>query len=472
MKVNASRFLVKVTSALFIHYPLLSLLVFSVAVACSSIQLDTSKALLIYGVGAFLLIICLNIIKIQKFGPAYTIILYTIVTHFGYPIVYLIQGNELLIQITSNRHLYVQYLPHVLALSFIGCYSFIIGWQFKQKIRISNNKPKRLTTSNLLDKQQVSPLEKYYLIISTSMIFAFCIILTINVLQGNLLSVGYAGVKDWLATRPLLAYMQRMFWVSLIPVVVFKNKRFLKLNMIPVCIILVLLLLTGNRNDILYPLAIAFSLYCLVNKVVPKLPLLIGVIILFVINPAIAASRKEAGISLHNLSWGFSDAIIEMGGQVNPFSIIFYLVHNGLEFTKGLTIILPSISILNLNLFYSTSDYLNSIYYVPKLLASLNHFGQAFSMIGEMYLNFGIIGIIVCFCLYGFFANRIENKSLTGIRLVFYGQFSVLMMLWVRNSLMFNITILLFSLLLYLISWFSHQILGKRSKGLLSNNKE
>ncbi|MCY9006775.1 O-antigen polysaccharide polymerase Wzy [Peribacillus frigoritolerans] len=429
------------------------LAIFSVILILKSTNLNIEVILVIYGIGAIFLVIQLNTIPIQKFGPAYSIMLYTILTQFGFAIVYLIANKDVYInELYVNRHLYINYLPQVFAISFVGCYSFFIGIRSSEVFGIKQKKEEKseLTTRTILFRKR---LRENYLFISTIIIYIFAIVLLAVTVKEGLLYKDYSVVKEVFGEKSFLAYLQNFFWVAVIPIALLGENKTFKINIIPMGIIILILLLTGNRNDVLIPLAIGFSIYCLVKKRVPKILLYIGLLILFVINPAISATRKDGGLSLTDLSWGFSDALIEMGGQVNPFTVVVFLVENGFDKLHGLSLILPTISIFNLNIYYSTSDFLNSVFHIPNILALQDHYGQAFSMMGEMWLNFGVIGVVACYYIYGYYSNKIEKSSLSSVQLIFYGQFSILMMYWVRNSLMFNIIIIIFSVLLYSIIW-------------------
>ncbi len=420
------------------------------------ISLDTETSLQLYGIGSVLLLLHLNIIKIQKFSPSYTVVLYTIFTHFGFGMVYLVTIKYEFVNFLMLRsHLYLEYLPTVFAISFVGVSSFFSGWSIKQilsKGKMGTKKTKSIHSKRFSDK-----LRSTYLIISTFISYGFAITLLGIVLRGGLLSIGYIEIKEALSVS-FYSYLQMLFWISIVPIAVLGDKKTFILNSMPIILITVLLLATGNRNDILYPLSIAFSLYCLVHKKVPTKLLIVGLIIVFIINPAIAATRKEGLFSLSDLSFGFIDATREMGGQVSPFSIVIHFVENGMQKMHGLSMILPTLAVLNLNIFYTTSEYLNSLYHIPNVIALHNHYGRAFSMIAEMWINFGVVGVALVYGIYGYLSNKIEKATLTHKELIFYGQFSVLMMYWVRNALMFNILLIIFSISMYLVAVFTTKV--------------
>jgi oligosaccharide repeat unit polymerase len=388
----------------------------------------------------------------QKFGPAYSIILYTIFTHFGYSIALIFTSYDELIKVLSNnRHLYIEYLPRVMSISYLAILAFIIGWH-TDKFIVMKNKSKRLRTDISSNHKST------YVKVSTVVVYLYFAILIYYALSYGIIGQSYIIVKEVFASQ-FLSYLQRLFWVATVPLVIFAKKRDFLINAAPLTGIFAILMLTGNRNDILIPLVVGFSVFTLKNRKLLKVPLIIGLFTVFILNPLISEIRQAGIFTINSISNGIEAALLEMGLQVNPFSIIMYLTENGVNPMRGLTILLPSFAILNLNFLYTTNDFLSSMYNVQRLLENQNHLGQAFSMIGEMWINFGVLGAVLVYFAFGKFSRKMEKKITTDYDLLIYGQIALIMMYWVRNLILFNIILVIFSIALH---YFTKKLAVKR----------
>ena len=183
------------------------------------------------------------------------------------------------------------------------------------------------------------------------------------------------------------------------------------------------------------------------------------------INPIITNYRQTGitDIVFFDMYSSFRLSMIEMGSQINPFTVMLSIFENKNEFLFGKTILLPTFAILNLNVLYSTQEYLVSEFNFDYLLVNKGHEGRAFSMIAEFYFNFGIY--LSSYFLYslGNILSRIERKEMTYVRFVLYGQFMLLLLHWVRNSIMFNSIIIIFQLIVFsLISIIIHITRGNK----------
>ena len=146
------------------------------------------------------------------------------------------------------------------------------------------------------------------------------------------------------------------------------------------------------------------------------------------------------------------DAIMEMGGQINPLTVTVSLFDRGIiSHMYGLTLLLPTIADINLGLIYSGNMYRSSIYYVPNILSLDNHYGQGYSMISELWLNFGLIGVmIICFSI-GYVCSSYEQSHMNSNQMIKYGGFSLMLFYWVRNSLQMNIEIVILTFIMIFI---------------------
>lgn len=401
-----------------------------------------------YGIIAILLVFYLNLSEIRLFSPFYIIVLYTVMSHFGFAFVRLINPALVDQYLRINRHVYLTQLPRALQIACIGIILMIMGynsWRRRDKKIDEDNKEERNEEIKLSVRQK-------YIYLCTAIYYIYAITLLVLSISNNLFGANYSTVKRVLMSSSIITHMKTLFWVATIPLAVFIDKRVIKSIAIPAFIITFVLMFTGNRNDVLYPLAIGYSLYCYKNKKTNKWVNAIALIVLFVINPTIAENRANGDLLSASYSLNISRAIMEMGAQIRPLTVIIDLVsRDAISLMCGMTMIIPTLAELNLGILYSGSAYRSSLYYIPNILALDNHYGQGFSMISEFWLNFGIVGVaILCFFI-GVCCAKYEKRLSNDEMLIKYGAWALLLFYWVRNSLMMNFEIVLFAYLMIFI---------------------
>ena len=127
----------------------------------------------------------------------------------------------------------------------------------------------------------------------------------------------------------------------------------------------------------------------------------------------------------------------------------------GYGFQLGMTILVPPLVILLIRALFDSSDYLYSDYNPLYVLERMGHSGRGYSLFAELYVNFGtVISMGVVFLL-SRFAARCEHISSRPRIVLLYFQISTLFMLWARNTIAFNITIVVFALIMDSIAYFA-----------------
>ncbi|MCH1640117.1 O-antigen polysaccharide polymerase Wzy family protein [Paenibacillus timonensis] len=428
---------------------LVASLFFSMAIIVNDHVVDPKTAMQVYGLAAVLFIVKISTTKkIVVFGPTYIILLYTIISCFGYDILVMLNPSEYE-TIASLRHSYMDYFNLANAYYHIGVFSFVFGIMMSK--RKANITPEKKT----LRFSTFSPAErKLFMNLSLGIIYFYILWLVFEVVTGRLPLTNYIEVKDFFRQQSALMYILRATWVAMPTYLFFAEKKDLPRFLIPVSVMFIILMFTGNRNEILYPLAIAIGVYVWRMKVfsgkgVPK-SLIIGTLILvLVINPMVSNTRKDGFETLLSGSFGLRDALLEMGQQLNPFSIILSAIDTGIySFQYGMTMIVPSLSISTLNFIVESDLYKTTFYNPSNVLNYLGHYGRGFSYIAEIYINFGVLGIVIAFFLLGKLSSYIESVCSNSRRLLFFFQLGSLFMLWSRNVLAFNFVIVIFAVLL------------------------
>lgn len=451
---------------LIVNFVLIFGLLFSFLIINSPESISVKTGMKIYGGLCVLLLVKTFLSKnMTTLGPAHILILYTLVSSFGYDMLVLFGGDLFFNTVSSIRHAYLDYFNKANALCFIGTTVLVYGVTSVRKHNVYDS----------VELKEVLSFDTFerdlYLRVSFVIVSLYSLILLFAVVTGRLPLTSYADVRDWFSTQPILSYLLRLTWVS-IPTYFFfaESKQEYFKFFVPLGIIFFILMISGNRNEVLYPAAVATGVfiwkrYHFQDKhKLPKAVIMGALIIVFILNPLISSTRKS-GLSVSNLltgSFGVSDALLELGQQLNPFSIILYALEQGVtSFKYGMTFIVPTISILSLNLIWGTSVYNNSINYNPTLLLnSLGHYGRGFSFIAEFYYNFGLVGMIICMLLIGRYMGKRENYTFSKRKLLFYFQIMPLFMVISRNIFGYNILIIVFACILNLFI----QIMSQRKR--------
>lgn len=445
-------------------------LLFSFFIIISPESISVKTGMKIYG-GLCIILLVKTFLskKITTLGPAHILILYTLVSSFGYDMLVLFGGDFFFNTISSIRHAYLDYFNQANALFFVGTTVLVYGVTSVQKCNVYNSvELKEILSFGAFERD-------LYLKISLVIVSLYSLILLFAVVTGRIPLTSYADVRDWFSTQPLLAYLLRLTWVS-IPTYFFfveSKQEYFKL-FIPLGIMFFILMLSGNRNEVLYPAAVATGVFIWKRyhfqdrHKLPKTVIVGAVIIVFILNPLISSTR-QSGLSISNLltgNFGVSNALLELGQQINPFSIILYALDQEVtSFKYGMTFLVPTISILSLNLIWGTSVYNSSINYNPTLLLnSLGHYGRGFSFIAEFYYNFGIFGMVICMILIGRYMGKRENDTISKRKLLFYFQIMPLFMIISRNICGYNILIIVFACILNLYVQIMAQIMAQRNR--------
>ena len=430
---------------------------YSIVLIIDQSIVSTYISMKVYGLlGIVLLVKVFSSKKITNLGPAQILILYTVASSLGYDILVFFLGEEMYSQIASLRHSYMEYFNFANAVYYLGIVAMIYGMMTIKKTNDKN-------PEELKEYLSVSDLKRdLYMKIAFATVSIYAVIIIFSVITGRLPLTNYGEVRDWFATQPLLSYLLRLTWVMIPTYFYFAEKKteYIKFC-IPVGFMFIILMITGNRNEILYPLAIAVGVFVWKRyhlegkKTLPKYVTIGSLLIVFVLNPLISSTR-QSGLNVQTLlsgSFGFKDAFLELGQQLNPFSIILSAMDDGItSFRYGMTYIVPSISLLSLNLVFGTSYYLTSMKYNPTVvLNSLGHYGRGFSYIAELYMNFGTIGVLLCMFLLGRYMGKCENATFRNNKLLFYFQIMPFFMIISRNICGFSIVTIIFAVILNMV---------------------
>ena len=403
--------------------------------------LPVDQVLQFFGVIGIVLLAHLWLMPMQRFGPAFIVMLYTILSHLGFPILLFFDpNNHLYDTMMTSRHLYREHIVEVFAGSSLAIGAFMIGWRIVGGVCYERESP---ALGELTGRLRATPFGRAYVLFTSLVCYGFSIVLSVFVASNGLVGSNYSEVRSAFGSAAVVAYFSRLFWVALVTLSSFGTRRDLARVAPAVVLIGLAYMASGNRNDILYPLAAAFGMYVLVHRRVPKIPLLGGVVILFVVNPWIAGWRQEGGFT-GDAELRTADALYELALQVRPFTIVLHLADSGMEPMFGSSLIVPTLAVATLGLAWQTADVRESQYFIENILVQQGHGGLGFSMIAEMWLNFGWVGATCVYFGLGCGLAFAERRVSTTTGLLGYSTLSLLLVFWARNSLQFNVVLFMF----------------------------
>lgn len=399
-------------------------------------DLEVNCATLIraYGLVCLALLGTITLGPVQLLGPTMVVGLYMTVSLFGLNLLVLVQPkSETLALFLASRHLYVDFLPQAFAISSLLLTSFVVGVYIGAKGSCKSSAVTKPVPRAVVSEFRASAFGRAYFIVSALAVYAYALFLVLLTIRTGLLHMNYSDVRDVLSVFGIRSYLQGFFWVALASTGAFFNKHYLWIVGPGVLIVGVVLLASGNRNDILYPLLAAFSMYVWANRRVPLLPTLFGGFVVFAVSPWIGTTRS--GDFDADLVLDVGGSLAELGGQIRPFTQVLYLNDMGLDFYWGMTMFVPSIAVLTLGLFLRSSEFTTSGYSIGNLLTSQGHQGMAFSLPAELWLNFGLVGAAAAIFVIGYFLARAEKVTSTTSGVLLLATSTLLLVFWARNSM-------------------------------------
>ncbi len=244
----------------------------------------------------------------------------------------------------------------------------------------------------------------------------------------------------------------------------------------------ILLLLSGSRSNALIPLLVGVVLWVKLGRKIPLPIALAALAFVLIAIPAVGLLRSSGEAfnkidqtdilkSTENakIGAGFS----EMGSTSNVLASIIRLVPVKDPYRYGATYLKAVLeSLPNIGFKQSGSDRVKAIQEVqtnPEALLSLipsdwityrldpGKFeageGVGFSIIGEPYINFGLVGVIIFFTAAGFWLGRLESISILNSSRVFVltGVIAWPLLTLVRNDFVTFIKPIVFTLIVLFI---------------------
>lgn len=375
--------------------------------------------------------------SVRLFGPPSIIFAYLWIISFGAYLAYLMEPAGSILLRPSIASNYLDYLR----ISVVACGALNLGIMLGLALPRGEVRRERKLGVDLegIAADRVARLGVF-------LIAAFAVYLTVLFLLGAV-PMTYLAFKDWAGSR-FFNYLRYGYWFGAILVASGGSPRLVRLGAVAAIPPSLILVATGNRNDVLYPLLLAVSLYFLRRRGKPWIPLGLTALAVLLVSPMISGSRAT-GVRLTESGspWALVAASLEeLGAQVRPVTIMLNWLHQGEPLAYGGTYAFPLGALATRWADPSvTSEFLESRYSLETRLS-----GLGFSMPGELFFNFSFAGVLAGYLFSGVILARLELQADSVDGLVRYGFVALVLLHLQRNSFGFlGIVIGLFAIIVF-----------------------
>ena len=391
-------------SELLIAFLLLLFLIGATFAYATEMRFSIQKSCIIaYGFCVVYILFCLFNSKQSIFSPVMIIIHYLFVTGFGVPIAYLFAPEYTGMRLNRSKMFYGIYLDKYILISTVALSSILLAV--------------------LLFSQTKRGCEVFLGVY--------------GVLTRKIVLFSYSEYKA--ASNRLLGYLERGYWFGTIFACAAGTKKQIGYAIPWFLLGSIILLLAGNRNDIYFPMLIGMGLYVMRFAKLPRF-LVIGVSSLILLSsPILILLRNNGEVTMSELSVFnlLGETFSELGGQVCASSHMFRWLEQGDHYGMGICYVMGVIG----SIFYPfhigvETAISNAGYWIENRTVAIG-----FSMVAEVFYNFGIFGLGIVFFLIGLYLVIRERKVISDTdELVRTGFLYFWLLYLVRNYFGFSFT--------------------------------
>lgn len=230
----------------------------------------------------------------------------------------------------------------------------------------------------------------------------------------------YANFVEAIGNLPSYPYYLLGFSAGMTMTCAVGTAAHLRRAMILVGLQATLLLMTGNRGEVMYAAAASAAILSRRGLRLNARMILLGFGAFFLLIPVVRSFRREGADSdfAQILNVSLTDPFIELGYQIRPVLHVIDWIRGGEEHAYGGSYLLPIERIVGSVLpFVERPDLVGNPYYFGERLP-----GQGFSVIAEAYYNFGPIGqagvLALLGCFFGYAGRSTSSRALATMGVV------------------------------------------------------
>lgn len=371
--------------------------------------------------------------KFQKIYFTLTVLIYTLFTQFGLCYVYYLINNDIIDDYGGEMYYWLSssYYPQVMGCALIAIAMIMIGSSVgnligtrikitvkcKRVSKVSSEIKNRITT-NIGIILLVFALTYFTYYLSTG---AYSIGMDYTDLHSNIIM-----------TNPLWEYVIILYGFGLCCIVCCGKGKSLFVGICIFGITAVILLLMGNRGEVLFPLLAAIGVFFYKQNKIDKRWIIVGVVIVLVVIPIVKVFRHLGDGNLIELYVKASplSGIAEMGVSMRMTNYIIRELNDGTRhLLYGFSYINPIVNILDHfipgDIRLTAPSYFNfrDSFYLWK----------AMTPVAESYANFGLVGVIIYHFIMGAILGCAERKQPTGNRLTLLACITFIFIYSTRN---------------------------------------
>lgn len=366
------------------------------------------------------IIVCYN----GRFSFSSALISYTILTQFGLIIPYFFIDNSVVEDYPEWTMAFLdsKFLCSSIMMGSIGVLSYEIARLLSVRKYIENFD--HLLKNNDEDDATMKAIA-YILLLIVLFYFSFYISIGEMPLFGT-----YEMFINSLAYRnPYYPYILIFFFIATIYLASADSYYNSIIGWFIWLIIVLIFALNGNKGEFLYVLLAVYGLRGIQGVKISSRMIVVFCAIIFVIIPSITTLRS-IGIASNLDSLGFDPfgAFTEMGIQIRTS------VYTLEELDKGNIFMLGGQSYWQ-PLYNFVTPFLHHTTATDHLREMFPGFG--YNQIIESYLNFGIVGVVLVYSLFGFLLTKIERQAKNRSSLAFIGSITTILINASRNYFSF-----------------------------------
>lgn len=390
--------------------------------------------------------------SVYNIGLLMAFYLYTVLVHNGFVIAYFFDKNYITFQsAASMAFVNNPYYEKAIVISNIIIFSFVFFSEFSTPQ--SYYYPKR--ASEVVETINYEGIQ-WANIVAISVISLGTIYLAYLVVSKGLWFIGYVNVMNVTDENGLYSHSVILTSLAIALLLSVGTKKGIRFGLVIYAINAMLHFSMGNRGEVFYAAVVCFALYSIRFKTIKLKHVIVAGVAVIIIIPFVRVAR-ELKLDSYTLNpfTSFLDVLCEEGLEISPFTYTVQYLENGNKHVFGMTYIN-----------YLTDFFLRRIGFRSPLMIEkymvrsfMPYQGMGYTMVCELYYNFGVFGACILFGLIGQMIKNIDGKSyfnkLSDRDRVFFSMIMVEMINLTRNDCSTLPVYLAYSIVLLLVFRFA-----------------